>query len=103
MKHYEYEPPSNENFIPDVVLTKIEGSWLGEEVGRNVWFKWRGTEQFCHMNIEDGYWLITDTEYTDEFDEWLENNLDNYDSLEYMFDVSTLIPSHYSIVFEEDN
>jgi hypothetical protein len=89
--------------IPDLVLTRIEGDWLGSNIGRSVWFKWRGTKQSCFMAVEDGYWLITETTYTDEFQEWLDEYLDEYDSLEYMFDVGNLIPASYDITFEEDN
>lgn len=89
--------------IPDLVPTRIEGDWLGSNIGRSVWFKWRGTEQYCFMEVQDGYWLITETKYTDEFEEWLEDHLDEYDSLEYMFDVGNLIPSSYDITFEEED
>jgi hypothetical protein len=34
---------------------------------------------------DDGHYLITDTNYTEEFESWLDENLENYDSLESMF------------------
>jgi hypothetical protein len=55
------------------------------------------------MAVEDGYWLITETTYTDEFQEWLDEYLDEYDSLEYMFDVGNLIPASYHITFDEED
>lgn len=92
------------DFIPDVEITKIEGSWLSGDEGawRKIWFTWRGAEQLAKMVVdEDGYWIIDYTKYTDEFDEWLDENLDNYDSLESMFDLP--INAHYSITYGDDN
>jgi hypothetical protein len=74
------------NFIPDVVLTKTENDFPIKRVS----FTWRGTSQWLEMSKDnaynDGYWLITDTDYTEDFEAWLDENLEDYDSLESMFD-----------------
>ena len=94
---------SQYDFIPDVEIIKIEGSWLGDEGAiREIWFTWRGTQQFAKMLVdEDGYWIIDDTKYTGEFEEWLDENLENYDSLESMFDLP--VDAHYSFIYGEAN
>ena len=99
MKYDLYANESN-NFIPDVVITKVEGAWL-ENSGRQIWFEWRGTEQWCQMEIDEGYWLITETKYTPEFEEWLDESLGDYDSLEFMFDLSDLVPNRYKIELDK--
>lgn len=99
MKYDLYKNKDNA-FIPDVVITKVDGNWLGDSTGRRIWFEWRGTPQWCYMTIDAGYWLIDETDYTDEFQEWLDENLDKYDSLEFMFDLYDLFPSDYQIIFE---
>jgi hypothetical protein len=53
------------------------------------------------MEIDEGYWLITDTKYTSDFEEWLDDNLDQYDSLEFMFDLNDLVPNHYKIELDK--
>lgn len=92
-----------DNFIPDVELVKVEG----DAITRRVWFLWRGTEQWLEMSKDNQYgdfsWVIVDNTYTDEFDEWLNDNLENYDSLEFMFDLSDVIPTEYEITFKKEN
>jgi hypothetical protein len=52
-----------------------------------VWFTWRGTEQWLKMLLQqDGFWLIVDTDYTEEFEQYLDEHLENHDSLESMFE-----------------
>lgn len=98
MEHDFYKD-GDDGWIPDVKLTKVEG----DRTERRVWFLWRGTPQWLEMSTAyDGYWLVTDTEYTDEFDEWLDENLDDYDSLESMFStgIDDVISETYSIEFK---
>ena len=99
MKYDLYANEDN-SFIPDVVITKVEGTWL-ENAGRQIWFEWRETQQWCQMEIDEGYWLITETKYTPELEEWLDENLDKYDSLEFMFDLNDLVPNHYKIELDK--
>jgi hypothetical protein len=51
---------------------------------------------------DDGFWLITRTEYTENFEEWLDEELDGYDSLESMFSTGLLdiLPDTYSVEFD---
>lgn len=82
----EQEHNMSNSFIPDVVLTKTENI----SITKRVWFTWRGKAQWLEMSKDnaynDGYWLITATEYSEDFEAWLDENLDDYDSLESMFD-----------------
>ena len=99
MKHDFYKD-GNDGWIPDVKMTKVEGDFSE----RRVWFLWRGTPQWLEMTTDsdDGYWWIHKTKYTDEFQEWLYENLDGYDSLESMFSsgLVDVIPETYSIEFD---
>jgi hypothetical protein len=98
MEHDFYKDEDN-GWIPDVKLTKVEG----DRTERRVWFLWRGTPQWLEMTTEtDGYWLVINTEYTDEFQEWLDEELDGYDSLESMFSTGLLelLPDTYSVEFD---
>lgn len=98
MKHDFYKDENETGWIPDVQLVKIEG----DRTERRVWFLWRGTPQWLEMSTAyDGYWLISDTKYTDEFQEWLDEELDGYDSLESMFStgIEDVLPETYSVVF----
>ena len=92
-----------DDYVPDIELVRIEG----DAIDRSVWFLWRGTEQWLKMSAvnayDDGYWLIVETKYTDEFDEWLAENLSEYDSLENLFDVDDIIPTRYNITFKKEN
>jgi hypothetical protein len=100
MKHDFYADENETGWIPDVKMTKVEG----DRVERRVWFLWRGTPQWLEMTTDsdDGYWWVHKTKYTDEFDAWLDENLDGYDSLESMFSSGLLdvIPETYSVEFE---
>jgi hypothetical protein len=100
MIHDFYKDENETGWIPDVKMTKVEGDFSE----RRVWFLWRGTPQWLEMttNSDDGYWWIHKTEYTDEFQEWLYENLDGYDSLESMFSsgLVDVIPETYSVEFE---
>jgi hypothetical protein len=79
---YDIYATPNNAFIPDVVLHKFEDV----NAERFVSFEWRGADQWLKMEIQDdGHYLITDTNYTEEFESWLDENLENYDSLESMF------------------
>ena len=98
MQHDFYK--DDNDWIPDVQLLKVEG----DRTERRVWFLWREKPQWLEMTTEqDGYWLVTDTKYTDEFYDWLEENIIDYDSLESMFSTGLLdlLPDTYSI--EVDN
>jgi hypothetical protein len=79
---YDIYSPKNNAFIPDVVLNKFEDAGKA----RFVSFAWRGLDQWFKMEIQaDGHYLITDTHYTEDFQVWLDENLEDYDSLESMF------------------
>ena len=89
------------SYIEDLKLTKVENDWM--DGVRRVWFTWRGQDQWLEMTREeDGYWLISETEYTDEFDELISSDgfLDDYDSLESTFSLDDLIPSVQTLTFE---
>ena len=99
MTHDFYKDENETGWIPDVKMTKVEG----DRTERRVWFLWRGKAQWLEMTTaDDGFWLITNTEYTEDFEEWLDENLDDYDSLESMFSTGLLeiIPDTYSVEFE---
>jgi hypothetical protein len=101
MKH-DFYPDGENEYIPDIKLIKIEGN----DIERSVWFTWRETEQWLKLSRENEYgdfsWLVVDTDYTDDFDEWLDEELEGYDSLESMFTtgVRDVIPEHYSVEFD---
>ena len=101
MQHTFYGD-ENDSWIPDVTLLKVEG----DSSERKVWFLWRAESQWLEMTTEhDGDWLITETEYTEDFEQWLEDHLDEYDSLEMMFSsgLVDVIPETYEIEFEVAN
>ncbi len=92
---------SKGDWIPDVKIKKIEGNcdYL------KVWFDWKGKEQMSKMewdnhDYNDNYWLITDCDYTDDFTEWLDENLGDYDSLESMFE-SLFEHKHFEISYTD--
>lgn len=79
----------NSSFIPDTTIEKTITSFSNERnsIIRKVLFTWRNTAQSAVMEIQgDKHWLIVETDYTDEFDNWLDENLEDYDSLESMFE-----------------
>jgi hypothetical protein len=91
-----YSVPNNA-FIPDVEV-KIVDEY--DEGKKNIWFFWRGKQQWVEMTIQDdGFYLITDNEYTDEFQSWLDENLENHDSLESMFEGVSNNPSNKQVYF----
>lgn len=103
IKHTFY-PDGDNGFIPDVQLVKVEG----DSVDMAVSFTWRGSSQWLKMSkdneYDDTFWLVVETKYTKDFSEWLDENLSGYDSLEGMFgEVEDLIPSTYTLTFEENN
>lgn len=101
LKHTFY-PDGENGYIPDVQLLKVTGN----DRDRGVYFLWRGKEQWLAMSkdnaYEDGFWCVVKTDYTEEFDEWLDENLGGYDSLESMFStgIGDIIPDDYSVEFE---
>jgi hypothetical protein len=99
MQYDLYNVPNN-NFIPDVKLVKVSG----DSTDRTVEFLWRGVAQTVYMSREneygDGEWTVTYGNYTEEFDNWLDENLENYDSLEFMFDLQDIIPTEYELEFD---
>jgi hypothetical protein len=84
---YDIYATPNNAFIPDVEIKSVED--YADNQKRSVAFLWRGTKQWLELSKDnsynDGNWLITDTEYTPDFEEWLDENLENYDSLESLF------------------
>ena len=81
---YDIYATPNNAFIPDVEIKSVED--YADNQKRSVAFLWRGTKQWLELtNQDDGHYLITDTEYTPDFEEWLDENLENYDSLESLF------------------
>jgi hypothetical protein len=91
------------SFIPDIELVKVSGNFTD----RSVWFLWRKAEQFVFMTkdneYDDSFWLITDTEYTKDFQDFLDEKLEDYDSLEAMFDSYEFITENYKLTFKGDN
>lgn len=73
------------SFVPEIVITKTENP---DRITKSVWFEWRGVSQFAEMTWEsNGGWLITQTNYSEAFSEWLDENLNDFDSLESLFGV----------------
>lgn len=97
---YNLYADENTDFIPNVELAKV----LGDSRDRSIHFLWNGTKQWLAMSKDNGYndnaWLVTETDYTEEFQAWLDENLENYDSLESMFELEKLIQDRYEIKFE---
>jgi hypothetical protein len=94
---YDIYAVENNAFIPDVEV-KIVDEY--DEGKKSIWFFWRGKQQWVEMTIQDdGFYLITDNEYTDEFQSWLDENLENYDSLESMFEGVSNNPSNKQVYF----
>lgn len=77
-----YQFRNKETPLPDIKLGKI----IAVDEQMSVWFSWRDTPQWCYMEKEnDGHFLIWQTNYTDAFQDWLDENLHDYDSLEATF------------------
>jgi hypothetical protein len=99
MEYDLYAPERNFSAIPDLKLVKISG----DDRDRSVHFLWRGEAQWLAMSKDNHYddncWLVVKTDYTDEFQEWLDEELGGYDSLESTFELSDLIPLDYELVF----
>jgi len=98
VEHDFYKDENETGWIHDVKLVKVEG----DRTERRVWFLWRGEPQWLEMTTaDDGFWLIYNTKYTDEFQDWLDEELGGYDSLESMFStgLDEVIPETYSVAF----
>ena len=94
---YDIYATPNNAFIPDVEV-KIVDEY--DEGKKSIWFFWRGVKQWVEMTIQDdGFYLITDSEYTDEFQSWLDENLENHDSLESMFEGVSNSPKDKQVYF----
>jgi hypothetical protein len=97
--HDFYAEPNG--WIPDVKLKKIAGDY--QEI--RAWFTWRGQDQWLKMSRDnhygDGYFLVVETDYTEEFYEWFtEGDGQGYDSLESMFE--SVAPSgSFEITYEQ--
>ena len=98
---YDIYATPNNAFIPDVEIKSVED--YADNQKRSVAFLWRGTKQWLELSKDnsynDGNWLITDTEYTPDFQEWLDENLENYDSLESLFGSVSNNPSNKQVYF----
>jgi hypothetical protein len=69
--------------VPNITITRTESE---NPISKSVWFEWRGVPQFAQLTWEtNGGWLIVRENYTADFDEWLGENLNDYDSLETLF------------------
>jgi hypothetical protein len=100
---YDIYATPNNAFIPDVEIKSVED--YADNQKRSVAFLWQGTKQWLELTIQDdGFYLITDTEYTDEFESWLDENLENYDSLESLFGMkfSTTKQVYFVVAVEID-
>jgi hypothetical protein len=99
MEYDLYSPERNFSAIPDLKLIKISG----DDRDRSIHFLWRGEAQWLAMSKDNPYgdncWLVVKTDYTDEFQEYLDEELGGYDSLESTFELSDLIPFHYELDF----
>ena len=100
MEYDLYSPERNFSAIPDLKLVKI----TGDDRDRSIHFLWRGDRQWLAMSkdnpYEDNCWLVVKTDYTEEFQEFLDEELSGYDSLESTFELSDIIPTEYSIEFD---
>ena len=99
MKYDLYSPDLNLSPIPDLKLVMV----AGDDRDRSVHFLWRGEAQWLAMSkdnqYEDNCWLVVNTDYTDEFQEYLDEELSGYDSLESTFELSDLTPFDYELHF----
>lgn len=100
VKHTFYD--KDNAYIPDVELVKV----VGDSKTRSVYFRWCGITQWLEMSTDnqygDNFWLVVKTDYTPDFEDWLDENLGGYDSLETMFStgLEDVIPETYSVEFE---
>lgn len=100
MEYDLYSPERNFSAIPDLKLVKI----TGDDRDRSIHFLWRDEPQWLAMSKDNEYgdncWLVVKTDYTDEFQEFLDEELGGYDSLESTFELEDIIPLTYSIDFD---
>jgi hypothetical protein len=98
MATHDFYTESN-GYIPDVKLTKI----AGDERDVSAYFTWRDKPQWLAMSKDNHYgdncWLVVKTDYTEDFQEWLDEELGGYDSLETMF-ASAIPDTTYEIIYE---
>jgi hypothetical protein len=98
-KHTFY-PDVDSAFIPDVELVSVSG----DDRDMGVHFLWRGNKQWLAMSKDNPYgdncWLVVETDYTEDFQEWLDEELSGYDSLESMFE-TLQANTNYNIVVEK--
>ena len=94
-----YAPERRFSAIPDLKLVKVSG----DDRDRSIHFLWRGTKQWLAMSKDnyygDGYWLVVKTDYTDDFQDFLDEELGGYDSLESTFELSDLFPTQVALEF----
>jgi hypothetical protein len=100
--NHTFYPNGESAFIPDVELVSVSG----DDRDMRVHFLWRGTKQWLAMSKDNEYmdnsWLVTETDYTEDFEEFLEDELSSYDSLEVMFGTMEILPDpNYNIVVEK--
>jgi len=50
-------------------------------------------------HYDDNCWLVVKTDYTEDFQAFLDEELSGYDSLESTFELSDLIPFDYELHF----
>jgi hypothetical protein len=98
--NHTFYPDGEQAFIPDVELVSVSG----DDRDMGVHFLWRGTKQWLAMSKDNPYgdnaWLVVKTDYTENFEEFLDEELGGYDSLETMF--GTLqAETNYNIVVEK--
>ena len=100
IENHTFYPNGDNQFIPDVELLSISG----DDRDMDVIFLWRGTEQWLAMSKDnqygDNFWLITKTQYTSEFEQFLDEELGGYDSLENMFSGFDFINTSYKVEFK---
>lgn len=99
--NHTFYPDGENGCIPDVELISVSG----DDRDMSVHFFWRGTKQWLAMSKDNYYgdncWLVVETDYTEDFEEWLEEELSGYDSLETMFGTMDIINNNYNIVVEK--
>ena len=100
MKYDLYSPDLNLSPIPDLKLVKVSG----DDRDRSVHFLWRGEAQWLAMSKDNYYgdncWLVVKTDYTPEFQEFLDDELGGYDSLESTFELEHIFSPNREIEFE---
>jgi hypothetical protein len=101
--NHTFYPDGEQAFIPDVELVSVSG----DDREMSVHFLWRGTKQWLSMSKDNEYndnsWLVIETDYSEEFEDFLDSELSSYDSLEVMFGTMEILPDpHYNIVVEKE-